>query len=72
MHDRLNPRRFLTFDFADIGDQDESFHENFKIDVLSQDEDELKVVYRKYPDPQGGALGVIPPTKNLLPAVGSV
>jgi hypothetical protein len=32
----------------------------------------LKVVYRKYPDPQGGALGVIPPTKNILPAVGSV
>ncbi|CAJ2643097.1 J domain-containing protein required for chloroplast accumulation response 1 isoform X2 [Trifolium pratense] len=27
--------------FADIGDQDESFHENFTIEVLSQDEDEV-------------------------------
>ncbi|WJX35923.1 molecular chaperone, variant 2 [Trifolium repens] len=27
--------------FADIGDQDESFHENFTIEVLSQDEDDV-------------------------------
>ncbi|XP_045793223.1 G2/mitotic-specific cyclin S13-7-like [Trifolium pratense] len=32
----------------------------------------LKVVYRKYSDPQRGAVAVLPPAKNLLPAVGSV
>jgi hypothetical protein len=33
----------------------------------------LKVLYRKYSDPQKGAVAVLPPAKNLLPAVvGSV
>jgi len=29
--------------------------------------EELKVVYRKYSDPQKGAVAMLPPAKNLLP-----
>ncbi|QCD97075.1 G2/mitotic-specific cyclin S13-7-like isoform X2 [Vigna unguiculata] len=31
------------------------------------DEEELKVVHRKYSDPQKGAVAMLPPAKNLLP-----
>ncbi|MCH93626.1 putative heat shock protein-binding protein, partial [Trifolium medium] len=39
--DDISASEIPDISFADIGDQDESFHENFTIEVLSQDEDEV-------------------------------